>query len=140
MNPRILAGRALAVMSLSFGLFMFSAAAQTSNPVGEWNLQSDAQGQITKFILTVSKEGDALKGKVVSETYGSQDLKDLKFENGSLTFTRNLEIGGTAVAMAFKGNIEGDKLTGNYSIEGFDIPVTGSRKTTSPTPANSTNK
>jgi hypothetical protein len=140
MNPRILAGRAVAVISLAFGLFIFSAAAQTPNPVGEWNLQSDAQGQITKFTLTVTKEGDALKGKVVSETYGSQDLNDLKFENGSLTFTRNLEIGGQAVAMAFKGKIEGDKLTGNYSLEGFDIPVTGSRKTPSPPPANSPSK
>jgi hypothetical protein len=140
MNSRILAGRAVTVISLSFGLFIFSATAQTPSPVGEWNLQSDAQGQITKFTLTVSKEGDALKGKVVSEMYGSQDLKDLKFENGSLTFTRNLEIGGQAVAMAFKGTIEGDKLTGNYSLEGFDIPVTGSRKTTSQTPATSTNK
>jgi hypothetical protein len=131
-DPRILARRALSVVSLSFGLFVCAATAQTPNPVGEWNLQSDAQGQITKFTLTVSKEGDALRGKVVSETYGSQDLKDLKFENGSLTFTRNLEIGGQSVAMAFKGKIEGDKLTGNYSLEGFDIPVTGSRKAATP--------
>jgi len=118
---------------LSIVLIAFVATAQTVTPVGEWNLQSDAQGQITKFTLTVSKEGETLKGKVVSETYGSQDLKDLKFENGSLTFTRNIEIGGQAVAMAFKGKIEGDKLTGNYSLEGFEIPVTGARKSPTPT-------
>src|SRR5215831_16903380 len=64
------------------------AAAQSPNPVGEWNLQSDAQGQITKFTLTITKEGDILKGKVASEQYGAQDLKDLKVENGIVTYTR----------------------------------------------------
>ena len=81
------------------------ATAQAPNPVGEWNLQTDAQGQITKFTLTITKEGDTFKGKVASEQYGPQDLKDFKVENGTVTYTRNLEIGGQAVAMAFKGTI-----------------------------------
>jgi hypothetical protein len=104
------------------------ATAQAPNPVGEWNLQSDAQGQITKFTLTISKEGDVFKGKVASEQYGPQDLKDLKVENGTVTYTRNLEIAGQAVAMTFKGQIEGDKLTGAYTVQGIELPVTGSRK------------
>jgi hypothetical protein len=104
------------------------AAAQSPNPVGEWNLQSDAQGQITKFTLTITKEGDIFKGKVASEQYGAQDLKDLKVENGTITYTRNLEIAGQAVAMAFKGRIEGDKLTGAYTVQGIELPVTGTRK------------
>jgi hypothetical protein len=103
-------------------------AAQSPNPVGQWNLQSDAQGQITKFTLTITKEGDTFKGKVASEQYGPQDLKDLKVENGTVTYTRNLEIAGQAVAMAFKGTIVGDKLTGAYTLQGIELPVTGSRK------------
>ena len=66
----------------------------TPNPVGEWNLKTDAQGQITNFTLTITKEGEAFKGKVASEQYGAQELTDLKYENGTLTYTRNLEIGG----------------------------------------------
>ena len=114
-------------------ILALGAMAQAVNPVGEWNLQSDAQGQITKFTLTITKVGEALKGKVVSETYGTQDLTDLKVENGTVTFTRNLDIGGQTIEMAFKGKIEGDKLTGAYTIMEFEIPVTGTRKT--PTPA-----
>jgi hypothetical protein len=114
---------------LSLGILLaFSAVAYAQDPIGEWNLQSDAQGQITNFTLTITKVGEALKGKVASEQYGNEDLADLKFENGTLTYTRNLKIGGEALPMAFKGKIEGDKLTGNYSVQGFDIPVTGSRK------------
>jgi hypothetical protein len=109
-------------------ILTFTLAAQAPNPVGEWSLQSDAQGNVTNFTLTITKDGDTLKGKIVSETYGNEDLKDLKFENGTLTYTRNLDIGGQAAAMAFKGKIEGDKLTGAYTIQGFEIPVTGSRK------------
>ena len=109
-------------------LLAFSAVAYAQDPLGEWNLQSDAQGQITNFTLTITKAGEALKGKVVSEQYGNEDLMDLKFENGALTYTRNLNIGGQAVPMAFKGKIEGDKLTGAYSVQGIEIPVTGSRK------------
>jgi hypothetical protein len=38
--------------------------------------------------------------------------------------------------MVFKGKIDGDKITGAYTIEGLEIPVTGSRKsTTQGTPA-----
>src|SRR5688572_17328063 len=64
-------------------LLSFSAVAYAQDPVGEWNLQSDAQGQITNFTLTITKVGEALKGTVVSEQYGKEDLADLKFENGA---------------------------------------------------------
>lgn len=110
-------------------ILVFAATARAQDPVGEWNLQSDAQGQITKFVLTVTREGEVLKGKIASETYGNQNLADLKFEAGTLTYTRNLEIGGQAVAMLFKGKVEGDKLTGAYTVQGLEIPVTGTRKT-----------
>ena len=109
-------------------LLVVSIAAQAQEPVGVWNLQADAQGQVSPFTLTITKEGTTLKGKIASEIYGSQDLTDLKFENGTLTYTRKLEIGGQAAEMLFKGKIEGDKMTGAYSIPGVDIPVTGSRK------------
>ena len=115
-------------MLLTLFVSSLTIAAQAPNPVGEWSLQSDAQGNVTNFTLTITKVGDVLKGKIASETYGNEELKDLKFENGTLTYTRNLEIGGQAAAMAFKGKIEGDKLTGAYTIQGFEIPVTGSRK------------
>ena len=114
-----------------FGL-IFVIAAQAQDPVGVWNLQSDAQGQVTNFTLTITKEGEVIKGKIVSEQYGNEDLKDIRFENGTLTYTRNLSIGGQTVAMVFKGKIEGDKLTGAYNIQGLEIPVTGSRKAPSP--------
>jgi len=104
------------------------ALAQAPDPVGTWNLQTDLQGQTTSFTLTITKEGNALKGKVTSEQYGAQELTDLKFENGILMYTRNLDIGGQAIAMEFKGKIEGDKMTGAYSIQGVELPVTGTRK------------
>jgi len=132
MNRRFVAGiRTLAIVFT----FTIVAMAQAANPVGEWNLQSDAQGTITKFTLTITKVGDVLKGKVVSEAYGTQDLTDPKVENGTVTFTRNLDLGGTAVPMAFKGKIEGDKMMGAYTVQEFEIPVTGTRKTLAPAPA-----
>src|SRR5262245_20259284 len=116
----------IVTLAVAFSLSLV-ANAQSTNPVGQWNLQSDAQGQITKFTLTITKEGDSLKGKVASEQNGAQDLKDLKVENGTVTYTRNLEIGGQAVTMTFKGTIEGDKLTGAYTVQGLELPVTGTR-------------
>ena len=106
--------------------------AQAPNPFGEWDLQTDVQGQITKFTLTITKDGEAIKGKIASETYGAQDLSDLKFENGTVTYTRKLDVGGQIVEMLFKGKIEGDKMTGAYSVQGVDLPVSGNRK---PAPA-----
>ena len=133
MDPRALRGiRTLAVILSLVFVSTPGALAQAANPVGEWNLQSDAQGTITKFTLTITKVGEALKGKVVSEAYGTQDLTDLKVENGTVTFTRNLDLGGQAIPMAFKGKIEGDKMTGAYTVQEFEIPVTGTRKTLAP--------
>ena len=118
-------------------LFATVALAQKAqDPVGQWNLQADAQGEISKFTLTITKEGAVLKGKIASEQYGPQDLTDLKFENDVLTYTRNLDLGGQVIAMAFKGKIEGDKLTGTYDIMGLELPVTGTRKTATNPPAN----
>ena len=105
-----------------------SAVAQVPDPVGVWSMQTDAQGQVSPFTLTITKEGNALKGKIASELYGNQDLPDLKFENGTLTYTRKLDIGGQAVEMLFKGKIEGDKVTGAYTIMEIELPVTGTRK------------
>jgi len=118
-------------VAIRFGvalLLAVSLAAQAQDPVGLWNMQTDVQGQVSPFTLTITKDGAALKGKIASELYGNQDLADLKFENGTLTYTRKLDIGGQAAEMVFKGKIEGDKLTGAYTIEGVELPVTGSRK------------
>jgi hypothetical protein len=120
-------------ISIALLLMVFSATAQAPDPVGVWSMQADAQGQVSPFTLTITKEGGVLKGKIASELYGDQVLTDLKFENGALTYTRRLEVGGQAVEMAFKGKIEGDKATGAYTVEGQEIPVTGTRSaTTSP--------
>lgn len=115
-------------------LLSLSVAAQAQDPVGVWSMQADAQGQVTPFTLTITREGNVLKGKISSVQYGDQDLSDLKFDSGVLTYTRKLDVAGQAVDMPFKGKIEGDKLTGSYSIQGLDLPVTGTRKTAN-TPA-----
>jgi hypothetical protein len=109
-------------------ILVFAATGRAQDPVGEWNLQSDAQGQITKFVLTVTREAGVLKGKIASETFGDQNLADFKFEAGTITYTRNLDVGGQVVPLLFKGKIEGDKLTGTYTVQGLEIPVTGTRK------------
>jgi hypothetical protein len=123
----MLNSRVFTLMLLAAVILVSAIGALAQDPVGVWNLQSDAQGQITKFTLTIIKEGEVLKGKVASEQYGTQELKDLKIENGTVTYTRNLEIGGQPVSMTFKGKIDGDKLTGAYSVLGAELPVTGSR-------------
>jgi hypothetical protein len=128
-------------ISIALLLMVFSATAQAPDPVGVWSMQADAQGQVSPFTLTITKEGGVLKGKIASELYGDQVLTDLKFENGALTYTRRLEVGGQAVEMAFKGKIEGDKATGAYTVEGQEIPVTGTRSaTTSPATPRDTTK
>ena len=134
MDSRLLSGiRIVTVLVLVAAVFSFVLMAQAPNPVGEWNMQTDVQGQITKFTMTVAKEGEAFKAKIASEQYGPQDLSDFKFENATITFTRNLDVGGQVIEMLFKGKIEGDKIAGAYSVQGVDLPVTGTRKTAATT-------
>jgi hypothetical protein len=119
---------ALAVACLVVVLSAIPALAQAPDPVGEWALQTNTQGQITPFTLTITREGNVLKGKASSEQYGSQVLTDLKYANGELTYTRAIEVAGQPIVMTFKGKIEGDKMTGAYNVQGVDLPVTGTRK------------
>jgi hypothetical protein len=125
--------RVLALIMPAAIILVFAATGRAQDPVGEWNLQSDAQGQITKFVLTVTREEGVLKAKIASETFGNQNLADFKFEAGTITYTRNLDVGGQVIPLLFKGEIEGDKLTGAYSVQGVEIPVTGTRKPPNPT-------
>jgi hypothetical protein len=122
--------QSIAILLAFVVALVMPVAAQAPDPVGVWNMQTDAQGQVSPFTLTITKEGNVLKGKIASELYGNQDLPDLKFENGTLTYTRKLDIGGQAVEMLFKGKIEGDKVTGAYTIMEIELPVTGTRKKT----------
>ena len=123
----------LAFACLVVALWTIPAFSQTADPVGEWALQTTAQGQITPFTLTITREGNILKGKAASEAYGSQVLTDFKYTNGELTYTRTIEVGGQPIVMNFKGKIDGDKMTGAYNLQGVDLPVTGSRKKSSDT-------
>jgi hypothetical protein len=75
-------------------VLILSAQAPTPpNPVGEWNLKTDARGQNHKLHSDDYQGSEAFKGKVASEQYGAQELTDLKYENGTLTYTRNLKSG-----------------------------------------------
>lgn len=114
----------LIVCALTFILAAPLAPAQ--DIVGEWDVEIDFQGNLVQAKIVFEMKDGALAGKFISQQ-GENDLTEVKFEDGKLTFMRHVEFGGQAFDLAFQGTIEGDELKGNFVSDFGEIPITGKR-------------
>ena len=104
-----------------------AASAAPTGAVGSWNLKFNVNSRDRMATLTITQGDDgALAGTWVGQR-GQSKLEDVKFEGGSLSFTRKLRMGKRNVGLKFDGKVEGRKLEGAMTGPRSDIPVTGFR-------------
>ena len=102
-----------------------SLASAAEGPVGQWDLQVDAQGQAMDATLDIKEADGALTGTIASDL-GEYPVTDVTFEGGVLKFT--LDMSDQGFTLAFEGTIEGDKIEGNFNSPDIgDIPASGMR-------------
>ncbi|MGD2093775.1 MAG: hypothetical protein PVH77_02085 [Phycisphaerales bacterium] len=95
---------------------------------GEWEMKMDFGGRESFATLTISKNADgALSGK-----WGSQDLSDVKFKDGKLTFVRTIRFGDQEFTMDYEGTLKDGKITGTMSSDRGDFSANGSRRKPKP--------
>src|SRR5215831_1168223 len=92
----------LPLITLSIALVLdfrglVSAADDKVDPVGTWKCEYEIGGQKRTSTLTIKKEGDKLVGTMSWPDQNAENLKDLKLNDGTLTFSAvrklmNLEI------------------------------------------------
>ncbi len=95
---------------------------------GDWNVKMEFNGQQMNSILSFSRDQDGnLTGQWIS-FMGLNALKDIKFEEGKLSFARvSQNRDGQSSTSTFKGTIAEDKLTGTVSSDRGETALTGVR-------------
>jgi hypothetical protein len=94
------------------------------NIIGEWEMKMEFGGRESFATMTISKKADgSLTGK-----WGSNELTNVKFEDGKLTFTRIVTFGDSEFIMNYEGTLKDGKITGEMSSDRGEFAVNGSRK------------
>jgi len=109
-------------------LFQTSFVRAAEDITGEWEIKMDFGGRDSFATLSISKKADgSLAGK-----WGSQDLSDVKFENGKLTFVRTVRFGDQEFTMDYEGTLKDGKITGTMSSDRGEFAANGSRRKPKP--------
>jgi len=95
---------------------------------GDWNVKTEFNGRQMESILSFSRDQDGnLAGQWIGFG-GVSALKDLKFEEGKLSFTRVSQgRDGQSSTSTFKGTIADGKLSGTVASERGESTLTGAR-------------
>jgi hypothetical protein len=95
---------------------------------GDWNVKMEFNGRQMDSILSFSRDQDGnMTGQWIS-FMGINALKDVKFEDGKLSFAREMRNrDGETTTSTFKGTIEDGKLSGTLSSDRGEMPLTGVR-------------
>lgn len=92
--------------------------------IGTWNYTIvSPQGELTgQWIF--SNENGSLAGLMTSNTGGpDNDMNNLSFMNGTLSFDFSFEAGGQSVEIVVVGDISGVEFSGEASIAAFNISI-----------------
>ena len=102
----------LAVTALS--LLVPSVASAADSAVGKWEGTVETRRGANEVSLEFSKSGDGLEGTWTGPR-GTSDLEEVEHEGANLTFVRNVEMRGNAIALNFTATIDGDTM--NVTME-----------------------
>ena len=109
--------KAILSMALVLGVCGLAGAADKVDPVGTWKCEYEIGGQKRTSTLTIKKDGDKLAGTMSWPDQKEAKLKDVKFKDGTLTFSAEREVMDNKFNVEYKFTITGDKLKGKGALE-----------------------
>jgi hypothetical protein len=91
---------------------------------GQWEMTMNFGGRDSYAMLTISKNADgSLAGK-----WGPRDnLSDVKFQDGKLTFVRTVRFGDQEFSLDYAGTLKDGKIIGAMSNDQGEFDVNGAR-------------
>ena len=89
-----------------------AVAANQSDPVGTWKCEYNIGDQKRTSTLTIKKDGDKLAGTMSWADQNETNLKDLKLNAGTLTFSNVRKVMNLEIPIEYTLTIDGDKLKG----------------------------
>jgi hypothetical protein len=105
---------------------LFSAAHAQEELAGDWDIELDMAGNILPGKLTISVDGDAIKGTLTTQM-GPFAIDKFNYEGGKITFTQTATILEQEMQASFEGALDGDSFSGTLTSDLGPMPVVGRR-------------
>ncbi len=91
--------------------------------IGKWNAETDTGDQVIESVLVFTSNTE---GKQVYDQ-GEIPLRDVKFEDGELTFSLTVPYEGNELEIEFEGEVDGDEIDGYVYTEIGEAPLYATR-------------
>ena len=111
--------KAILQMALVLGICGLASAADDKavDPVGTWKCEYEIGGQKRTATLTVKKDGDKFAGTMTWPDQKETKIMDVKFKDGTLTYTAVRKIMDNELKVEYKLTFDGDKFKGKAAVE-----------------------
>jgi hypothetical protein len=127
--------KAILSVAVVLGVCGFVGAVEDkSDPVGTWKCEYEIGGQQRTSTLVIKKDGDKLAGTMSWPDQKETQLKDVKLQDGSVTFSVVRKFMDNELTVEYKLTFAGDKFKGKGAAEfggekrEFDIQGTREKK------------
>jgi hypothetical protein len=94
-----------------------AAQGEKADPVGTWKCEYEIGAQKRTSTLTIKKDADKLAGTMSWPDQKETNLKDLKLQDDTLTFSAVRKFMDNEITVEYKLTLDGDKLKGNGAAE-----------------------
>jgi hypothetical protein len=91
---------------------------------GDWEITMEYGGRQTFAALSISENADG----TLAAKWGSDELSNVKFQDGQLTFTRTVRFGDNEFSMNYVGTLKDGKFEGLLSSDRGEFPANAARK------------
>jgi hypothetical protein len=103
-------------------------APKAFNAVGDYEYSTTVDGQQSVGVISIFKQDDVLKGKIMTDMMGEIPITAVKVEGKVMTLTAVLPDGELSIALTFGD--DHNKFDGNWSMGGAaGGAIAGKRKT-----------
>lgn len=105
------------LVTLVLSLCGVAVAATQADPVGTWKCEYNIGDQKRTSTLIIKKDGDKLAGTMSWPDQPNASLKDVKANNGELTFSAERVLGDQKFNIEYKFTVNGDTLKGKGTLD-----------------------
>jgi hypothetical protein len=95
-------------------------AVEMDDVVGTWDLRVETANGVVEPKLTITKDGDKLRGKSMSQVFGELEAKNLELKDNVLSWEVTGSSGGFDIRVKYKGKPRGNRIEGTNEFSAGD--------------------
>jgi hypothetical protein len=91
-------------------------AVEIDDVVGTWDLRVETANGVVEPKLTITKDGDKLSGKSISQVFGELEAENLQLKDNELSWEISGSNGGFDINVKYKGKPRGNTIEGTNTF------------------------